>query len=47
MAALDSLERTPRCTPSLWAQDVGDDVVRYAVVDGERSGVWMVRLSPA
>jgi len=27
--------------------DLGDDIVRYAVVDGDRSGVWMVRLPPA
>jgi len=33
---------------SVWSTwDLGDDIVRYAVVDGERSGVWMVRLSPA
>jgi len=33
---------------SVWSTwDLGDDIFRYTVVDGERSGVWMVRLSPA
>jgi len=33
---------------SVWSTwDLGDDIVRYAVVDGERSGVWMVRLPSA
>lgn len=33
---------------SVWSSwDLGDDIVRYAVVDGARSGVWMVRLPPA
>ena len=30
---------------SVWSSwDLGDDIVRYVVVDGDRSGVWMVRL---
>jgi len=32
---------------SVWSNwDLGDDIIRYVVVDGDRSGIWMVRLPP-